>query len=69
MYKNENKQDEPNQPTKIKVENTLDAIGAWFTAVMLFAVLAAGIIVYRTANNDLRTASNDATSPPVSVLR
>jgi hypothetical protein len=32
----------------------------WFAAAVLFAVLAAGIIIYRAANDDIiRTASND----------
>ena len=35
----------------------------WFAAVVLFAVLAAGIIVYRAANDDVRTAANDILPP------
>jgi cytochrome b subunit of formate dehydrogenase len=57
------------QPTKGKFENTLDSIGMWFTAVALFAILVAGIIVYHIANNDIRTASNEAMSPSVSSVR
>jgi hypothetical protein len=36
-----------------------DATGYWFAAAVLFAFLAAGVIVYRTANSDVQTASND----------
>ena len=31
----------------------------WFAAVVVFAVLAAGVIVYRGANTEFTTASND----------
>ena len=41
-----NKTELPNKP---KLENTVDTSGMWFAAVVLFAVLAAGIIIYRTA--------------------
>jgi hypothetical protein len=34
-------------PTKLELENTMDASGMWFAAAVLFAVLAAGIIIYR----------------------
>ena len=39
--------------------NGADAMGLWFAAVILGAVLAAGLIVYRTANSDIVTASNE----------
>jgi hypothetical protein len=39
----------------------------WFAAVVLFAVLAAGIIIYRTANDDIRTASNETLPAPASI--
>jgi len=48
-----------NLPVKLEFENRADATGLWFAAAVLFAVLAAGIIVYRTGNSDVRTASND----------
>ena len=38
----------------------------WFAAVVLFAVLAAGITVYCAANDDVRTAANE---PPNSAPR
>ena len=59
-----NKTELPNKP---KLENTVDTSGMWFAAVVLFAVLAAGIIIYRTANDDIRTASNDTLPAPASI--
>jgi hypothetical protein len=49
-------------PQKLEFENSADTTGMWFAAAILFAVLAAGIIVYRTANTDagvMRTATAD----------
>ena len=49
-------------PHKLEFENRADTTGLWFAAAVLFAVLAAGIIVYRTATNEhagMRTAAND----------
>ena len=40
--------------------NSADAMGLWFAALVLCAVLAAGVIVYQTGNSDLVTASNVA---------
>jgi len=37
--------------TELKLENTMDTSGMWFAAVVLFAVMAAGIIIYRAAND------------------
>jgi hypothetical protein len=62
--------DKPELPTKLKLENTTDASGMWFAAAVLFAVLAAGIIIYRAANDDIiRTASNDTLTAPASSSR
>lgn len=36
----------------------VDATGGWFAAVVLVTVLAAFMIVYRSGNSDLQTASN-----------
>jgi uncharacterized lipoprotein YmbA len=47
------------------IGNAVDATGLWFTVVVLCAVLAAGVIVYRTGNADLRMASNDVAARPV----
>jgi hypothetical protein len=43
----------------LKSAATTDTIGLWFAAAVVLAFLAAGVIVYRTANQDIRTASND----------
>ena len=51
-------------PTELKLENTVNTSGMWFTAAVLFAVLAAGIIIYRAANDGIRTAANDTLSAP-----
>ena len=70
MDKNGNKlSDESELPTELKLENTMDTSGMWFAAAALFAVLAAGIIIYRAANDDIRTAANDILPAPASNLR
>jgi hypothetical protein len=56
--------DKSEVPTELKLENTVDTSGMWFAAAVLFAVLAAGIIIYRAANDDIRTASNDTLPAP-----
>ena len=61
--------DKSEVPTELKLENTMDASGMWFAAAVLFAVLAAGIIIYRAANNDIRTASNVVLPAPASSSR
>ena len=61
-----NKTELPNKP---KLEITVDTSGMWFAAVVLFAVLVAGLIIYRAANDDVRTASNDTLSAPISSSR
>ncbi len=44
--------DKSELPTELRLENTMDTSGMWFAAAVLFAVLAAGIIIYRAANDD-----------------
>jgi len=61
--------EKPELPTELKLENTLDTSGMWFAAAVLFAVLAAGIIIYRAANDDIRTAANDTLAAPASSSR
>jgi hypothetical protein len=61
--------DESEVPTKLKLENTVNTSGMWFAAAVLFAVLAAGIIIYRAANDDIRTAANDTLPAPASSSR
>jgi hypothetical protein len=43
----------------LEFESTTDAAGLWFAAAALFAVLAAGFIVYRAANTEIQTAANE----------
>ena len=61
--------EKPELPTELKLENTLDTSGMWFAVAVLFAVLAAGIIIYRAANDDIRTAANDTLPAPASNSR
>jgi hypothetical protein len=61
--------EKPELPTKLKLGNTVDTSGMWFAAVVLFAVLAAGVIIYRAANDDIHTASNDTLPAPASSSR
>jgi hypothetical protein len=70
MDKNESKLgDESEPPVELRLENTVDTSGMWFAAAVLFAVLAAGIIIYRAANDDIRTAANDILPAPASNSR
>ena len=70
MDNNESKpSDKSELRTELELENTLDTGGMWFAAALLFAVLAAGIIIYRAANDDIRTAANDTLPAPASNSR
>ena len=70
MDKNGSKlSDESELPTELKLENTVNTSGMWFAAAVLFAVVAAGIIIYRAANDDIRTATNDILPAPASNSR
>ena len=64
-----NLNDKSELPTELKLENTVDTSGMWFAAAVLFAVLAAGIIIYRAANDGIRTAANDIPPAPASSSR
>jgi hypothetical protein len=44
-------------------EPGLDAAGYWFLAAVLFAFIAAGIIVYRAGNAETQTAANYPSNP------
>ena len=55
----DNEKLDSNLTPKLEFENRADAAGLWFAAAVLFAVLAAGIIVYRSGNSDFRMATND----------
>jgi len=61
--------DKSGVPSELELENTMDTSGMWFAAAVLFAVLAAGIIIYRAANDDIRTAANDTLPAPASSSR
>jgi hypothetical protein len=61
--------DKSELPSELELENTLNTSGMWFAAAVLFAVLAAGIIIYRAANDDVRTAANDTLPAPASSSR
>jgi hypothetical protein len=49
--------------------NGMDSSGMWFAVAAVFALLAAGTIVYRAANDDMRIASSSVASTPASHLR
>jgi hypothetical protein len=70
MDKNGSKlNDKSEVPSELELENTMDTSGMWFAAAVLFAVLAAGIIIYRAANEDIRIAANDILPAPASNSR
>jgi hypothetical protein len=68
MNKKNKQDDEAELPTKLEFE-AMDTSGMWFAAAILFAALAAGTIVYRAANDDIRIALSGTTSAPASNLR
>ena len=47
----------------------MDSSGMWFAAAAVFALLAAGTIIYRVANDDVRITLSGPTSAPISNLR
>jgi hypothetical protein len=55
--------------SEVMNSNGMDSSGMWFAVAAVLALLAAGTIVYRAANNDMRIASNSAASAPASHLR
>ena len=61
--------DKSELPSELELENTLDTSGMWFAAAVLFAVLAAGFIIYRAANDGIRTAADDTPRAPASNSR
>jgi hypothetical protein len=44
-------------------EQAPDAAGYWFLAAVLFAFIAAGIIVYRAGDTEMQTAANTSSHP------
>ena len=78
MTINIRRDDESELPVKLESEatnssdmnsNCMDSSGMWFAAGTVFALLAAGTIIYRAANNDVRMALSGPTSAPISNLR
>jgi len=68
MNKHKRKQSaKPELPTKL--DFGVDTCGMWFSAIVLLAVLAASIMIYRAGNDDFRIASNHTTSAPIPSLR
>jgi hypothetical protein len=48
---------------RLDAERGLDAAGYWFLAAVLFAFIAAGIIVYRAGDEEVQTAANYSSHP------
>jgi hypothetical protein len=48
---------------RLDSEQAPDAAGYWFLAAVLFAFIAAGIIVYRAGNAETQTAANYPSNP------
>jgi hypothetical protein len=48
---------------RLDVQPAPDAAGYWFLAAVLFAFIAAGIIVYRAGNAEMQTAANYPSNP------
>jgi len=47
----------------LESERAPDTTGYWFLAAVLFAFIAAGIIVYRAGNAEMQTAANYSSNP------
>ena len=47
----------------LKSERAPDAAGYWFLAAVLFAFIAAGIIIYRASDTEIQTAANYSNHP------
>lgn len=62
-YKKSNRSE---RPRKVEFSNGADAMSLRFVALVLWAVLTAGVIVYRTGNSDIVTAANDL--PPHATM-
>jgi hypothetical protein len=48
---------------RLDSKRTPDAAGYWFLAAVLFAFIAAGVIVYRAGNAEIQTAANYPSHP------
>jgi len=47
----------------LESERAPDTAGYWFLAAVLFAFIAAGIIVYRAGDTEMQTAANTSSHP------
>jgi hypothetical protein len=52
---------------RLDSERAPDAAGYWFLAAVLFAFIAAGIIVYRAGNIETQTAANYPSNPTAQI--
>jgi hypothetical protein len=50
-------------------DSNVDRTALWFAAAVFFAVIAAGVIIYRSGNSDFRTASIDVVAPAAAPSR
>jgi hypothetical protein len=48
---------------RLDSERVPDTAGYWFLTAVLFAFIAAGIIVYRAGNTEMQTAANYSSHP------
>jgi hypothetical protein len=48
-----------NLSSALEFANAADATGLWFALAVVLAILAAGVIVYRSGNSDIVTAANE----------
>jgi hypothetical protein len=54
---------------RLEFDSHVDKTALWFAAAVFFAVIAAGVIIYRSGNSDLRTASIDVVAPAAAPSR
>jgi hypothetical protein len=52
---------------RIEFDTRTDRTMLWVAAAVLFAVIAAGVIIYRSGNADFRTAAIDVTAAPAAT--
>jgi hypothetical protein len=57
----ETDQGDCNLSSELEFANAADATGLWFALAVVLAVLAAGVIMYRSGNSDIVTAANEPT--------
>ena len=47
----------------LELDHGPDTAGYWFLATVMFAFIAAGVIVYHAGNADVQTAANYSSNP------